>query len=86
MAILIDLPKPIEDKLSALGDVSRVGREAMLVELYRQGVLSHGELAQALATSRTEVDAILQRHNVVDDLLTPDELAQQVAGLESRIR
>ncbi len=38
MAINIDLPESIEEKLrSDLGDLSAAGKEAMLVELYRQG-------------------------------------------------
>lgn len=82
MAITIQLPSGIEEKLRAdLGDLALAGKEAMLVELYRQGKICHGELAQSLGVSRYETDEVLRRHNVTEDLLTSQELAEQVAGL-----
>jgi len=49
MAIRIELPRAIEERLRGdFGDASAAGKEAMLVELYRQGRISHGELAAAL--------------------------------------
>jgi hypothetical protein len=38
-------------------------------------------MAEWLGLSRYETDGVLRRHNVVEDLLTSDELAEQVAGL-----
>lgn len=55
--------------------------EAILVDRYRRGNLSHGEFAKLLDTSRSEVDAILKRHNVTEDLPTRQELSEQVEGL-----
>lgn len=87
MPIRIDLPESVEDRLRAeLGDVDAAAKEALLVELYRQGALSHGELAQALGLSRPQVDGVLSRHNVVEDLLTSEELAAQVEGLRQLVR
>jgi len=55
MAIRIELPSAIEERLRAdLGDLAVAGKEAMLVELYRQGRISHGELAESLGLSRYE--------------------------------
>ncbi len=76
MSINMELPHPIEEKLK--GDLAAAGKEAMLVELYRQEKLSHHELAQGLGLSRFETDGVLKRHNVTEDLLTPDELAEQL--------
>ena len=82
MTIKIELPRSIEAKLRAeLGDLAVAGKEAMLVELYRAGKISHGELAEGLELSRYETDAVLKRHNVIEDLLSGQELAEQVAGL-----
>jgi hypothetical protein len=87
MAILIDLPDPIERKLRAdLGDLDCAGKEAMLVELYRLGRISHGELAESLGLSRYETDGLLKQHHVTEDLLTSDELAGQVAGLRKLVQ
>lgn len=82
MPISIELPPAIEDKLrSALGDLDSAAREAMLIELYRQGKISHGELAGGLGLSRYETDSVLKQHNVTEDLITQNELDAQVSGL-----
>jgi predicted HTH domain antitoxin len=86
MAIKIELPDAIEEKLRAdFGDPSAAGKEAMLVELYRQGRISHGELAEGLGLSRYETDGVLRRHNVTEDLLSREELDEQLAGLRRRL-
>jgi len=82
MAIEIQLPSTIEEKLRLqLGDVAVAGKEAMLIELYRQGKVSHAELAEGLGLSRYETDGVLRCHNVTEDLLTSEELAEQLARL-----
>jgi predicted HTH domain antitoxin len=82
MAITIELTSAIEEKLRLEdGDLAAVGKEAMLTELYREGRISHGELAEALGLSRSQVDEVLRRRTVTEDLLTSQELAEQVAGL-----
>jgi len=52
-----------------------------LIELYREGRISHGELADGLGLSRSQADEVLSRRGVTEDLLTSAELAEQVAGL-----
>jgi predicted HTH domain antitoxin len=82
MAITIELPIAIEEKLrSEVGDLAGVGKEAILIELYREGKISHGELAEGLGLSRNQVDDVLRRRRVTEDLLTTKELDDQVAGL-----
>ena len=82
MAITIELPIAIEEKLrSEEGDLAAVGKEAILTELYREGRISHGELADGLGLSRNQVDDVLRCRRVTEDLLTSKELAEQVAGL-----
>ena len=80
--ISFQLPDNIEKQLrEELGDVDAAAKEAALVELYRQGQLSHGKLAEGLGVSRYETDALLKRHNVTEDLLTREEFDEQVIGL-----
>jgi hypothetical protein len=84
MAITIELPVTVEQKLRAdLGDLAVVGKEAMLVELYRQGKISHGAFAEGLSLSRYEADDVLRRHRVTEDLPSSQELAAQTAGLRN---
>jgi hypothetical protein len=74
MAVTIELPPDVEQRLRAENaDLDRQAKEAMLVELYRQDKLSHHELAQSLGLERFEVDRILKRHNVTEDLPTTEE-------------
>jgi len=80
--ISFQLPDHIERQLHAeLGDLSSAAKEAALIELYRQGQLSHGKLAEGLEISRYETDAILKRHKVIEDLVTPEELDEQIRNL-----
>ncbi len=72
------LPENIEQQLrQQVGDLSVAAKEAALVELYRQGKLSHHELGVALDLSRFEVDGLLKRHNVTEDLMTIEEFERQ---------
>jgi len=82
MAISFSLPEPIEEQLRVqVGNLDDVAKEAALVELYRQGQLSHHELATALNLDRFETDAVLKRHKVIEDLITQEEFDEQVAEL-----
>lgn len=82
MPITIRLPDAIEQQLRAsLGNLDAALKEAALVELYRQGQLSHGRLAECLELSRPEVDEVLARHHVSEDLLTFEEFEQQAREL-----
>ncbi len=69
MALTIQLPAEIEQNLrNAVGNLDEVGKEAMLVELYRQERLNHYELSQALGLNRFETEDLLHKHNVTEDL------------------
>ena len=82
MPVIIQLPDAIEQQLRRdIGNLDEVATEAALVELYRQRRLTRHQLGVALALERLETDALLQRHNVVEDLLTLDEHDDQVASL-----
>jgi predicted HTH domain antitoxin len=82
MTVSFELPDNIEKQLrQELDDLDAAAKEATLVELYRQGQLSHGKLAESLGISRYETDAVLKRHNVTEDLLTRAEFDEQTIGL-----
>jgi predicted HTH domain antitoxin len=86
VTVSFQLPESIEEGLRAeLGDLSAAAKEAALVELYRQGQLSHGQFAECLGISRYEADGVLKRHGVVEDLLTPAELDKQLSELRGLI-
>ncbi|MEX0712155.1 MAG: UPF0175 family protein [Pirellulales bacterium] len=82
MTISFQLPAAIEMHLrQEVADLDAAAKEAALVELYRQHKLSHHQLATALGLDRFETEALLKLHHVTEDLVTPAEFSQQLAGL-----
>ncbi len=82
MTVSFQLPSTIEEQLRReLVDLDQVAKEAALVELYRQGNLTHHELATALGLDRFGTEALLRRHRVTDDCVTLEELDQQLTTL-----
>ncbi len=85
--ISFDLPDSVERHLATLSDsVDAAAKEAAVVELYRQGQLSHGALADCLGISRMEVDGLLGRHGVTEDLPTVAEFHEQLEAIRNRLR
>jgi len=82
MAISFELPTEVERHLrEELSDLDHVAKESALVELYRQGKLSHHELATALGLGRLELDCVLKEHGVTEDSMTVEQFDDQVASL-----
>ncbi len=84
MSVTIELPQDIELALrEQVKDFDQAAKEACLVEFYRQGKLSHFQLATALGLDRYSTDGVLKQHGVMDEI-TLDELRQQVANISSK--
>ncbi|HOW70629.1 MAG TPA: UPF0175 family protein [Phycisphaerae bacterium] len=79
MAIIFDIPPDLEESLARqLGNLNQAAKEAALVELYRQERISRPELSRALDLSRYQTDGLLKRHGVTEDLITLEELNEQL--------
>ena len=50
------------------------------MELYRQGKVSHHQLATALGLGRLELDGVLKEHRVTEDCVTVEEYDQQITA------
>jgi hypothetical protein len=82
MTVSFQIPGELERRLRAeTPDLNDAAKEAALVELYRQDRISHFELSQALGRGRLETDAVLKKHNVTEDLPTPQELEEDFRRL-----
>lgn len=82
MSITFDLPAGLEEQLRRdHANLDGIAKEAALVELYRQGRITQHQLAESLDKTRFEIDEILKQHNVADDLVTAEGVAEQVATL-----
>jgi predicted HTH domain antitoxin len=85
--ITFDLPDDVERHLASLSEnVEAAAKEAAVVELYRQGQISHGALAECLGISRTDADAVLERHGVTEDLPTVAEFHAELRALRARLQ
>ena len=56
--------------------------EAFALEEYKSDRISKVQLRQMLGLERMELDGFLKAHNVTHDLLTLEEVEQQIAGLK----
>ena len=83
LAVTIQLDAALEAQLRReVGDLDQVAKEATLVDLFRQGKLSHFELTQALGVDRFETNAILNKHGVHEGSLTLEDLEEQRLTLD----
>ncbi len=83
MAVVIELPEAIEQRLRQnITNLDQVVGEAALVELYRNGQLTHHELATALGLDRFGTEAILKLHRVTEDLIALADHDNQLRKLE----
>jgi hypothetical protein len=79
MSVTIHLPADVEERLrAASADLDAEAKEAMLVELYRQEKLTRHELSLALGLTRFEIDGVLKKHRVTEDLPTAEELERDL--------
>jgi hypothetical protein len=86
MSITFDLPAAFEQQLRRdVTNLDVLAKEAALVELYRQGMISHHQLGLSLGMTRFETDGLLKRHHVTEDLITAEELGEQIATLRRLI-
>ena len=82
MAISFELPVAIEEQLRRdHADLDVVAKEAALIELYRQGRITQHQLGLSLDKSRFEVEELLKRHKVTEDLDTAEQVAEQITIL-----
>ena len=86
MSITFDLPPAVEQQLRRdVTNLDVLAKEAALVELYRQGTISYHQLGISLGMTRFETDDLLKRHHVTEDLITAEELGEQIATLRRLI-
>ena len=86
MAITFDLPAAVEQQLRRdVTNLDVLAKEAALVELYRQWTISHHQLGLSLDMTRFEIDDLLKRHHVTEDVVSAEELGEQIAALRRLI-
>lgn len=87
MAVTVELPEPVERELKERWDAAELSRktlEALLIEAYREGLISRGKIGELLGMGFHEREAFLKERDVPynygveefeQDLRTMGELA-----------
>jgi predicted HTH domain antitoxin len=84
MAVTFQLPADVEQRLrDQKMDLESEAKESFLVDLYRQGNLTHLALSQALGLDRLETEDVLHKHHVTEDLGMLEDYLQDVQTLEN---
>lgn len=82
MSISFDLRASAKEQLRRdHANLDGLAKEAALVELYRQGSITQHQLAESLDRTRFEIYELLKQPNVTEELVTAEEVAEQVATL-----
>jgi len=82
MSVHVDLPPDLEQRMrAASSDFDAEGKEAMLIELYRQDKLTQRELGVSLGMDRIQTEELLKKHHVTEDLPTEEEYATALRRL-----
>jgi len=86
MSTTFDLPAADEQQLRrVVTNLDGLAKESAIVEMYRQGTISHHQLGLSLGMTRFETDDLLKRHHVTEDLIIAEELGEQIATLRRLI-
>ena len=78
MKITVDLPGDIAQR----PDPGHLALEALAIEGYRSGALSHYEASQLLGLSRLEFEQWLKRRHIDDHAYDVEDLEQDLKTLE----
>jgi predicted HTH domain antitoxin len=77
MEITVELP----DDIARRPDPGREALEALAIEGYRSGALTHYQASQLLALSRLEFDGFLKDRNIYDHAYDAQDLEQDLETL-----
>jgi predicted HTH domain antitoxin len=78
MQITVELP----DDIARRADPGREALEALALEGYRSGALTHHQASQLLGLSRLEFDGFLKDRNIYDHAYDAEDLEQDLETLE----
>lgn len=77
MRITVQLP----DDLAQHPNAGREALEALAIEGYRSGSLSHHEASEVLGLSRFEFDGFLKKSNVLEHAYGPEDLREDMEAI-----
>lgn len=78
MKITVDLPDDVVQR----PDPGREALEALAIEAYRSGAMTHYQASQLLSVSRLEFVALLKRRHVQEHAYDVEDLVQDLETLD----
>jgi len=87
LTVTLDLPIDMGKKAGAEAfDLNAAAKEGIWVALYRRGALSHKALCEGLGLDRFDAERVLKRHNVIEDLGTPQDYLDDAHDLQAVLK
>jgi predicted HTH domain antitoxin len=86
LSVSMNLPPEVERQLQ--GDhsgLAAIAREAVAVDLFRRGILTHLQLGQILGIDRFETDALLKQHQVWEQSLGHADVDADLRSIDELI-
>lgn len=81
--IRIDLPIELEARLQQeFGDVNQAAKEALLLQAFREGKLTHYELCLGLGLDRYATNALLKQRGIFEGSMTQEDIEADLATLD----
>ena len=68
MTITFEIPPNIQQRVQSEGaDLNLAAKEAYLIDLYRQGVITHDDLSETLGLGFHQTQQLIKEHGAGDD-------------------
>lgn len=78
--VTIELPEELAAELGSPEELSARARQALVLDLLRQGEISQGRAARLLGITRWDLLALMARHEIASGPLTAEEAELDVAA------
>jgi len=78
VTVTVELPDELVDLLGSLESLAIQTRQALVLDLLRQGRISQGKAATLLGITRWDILELMARHQIVSGPLTAEEVERDV--------
>ncbi|MBI1743720.1 UPF0175 family protein [Candidatus Acetothermia bacterium] len=81
----IELPDELMSLFDSLEAANREAKEALVMELLRQGKISQRKAAELLSLNRWDLPDLMTKYGLSTLMIEPDELAQDAHALQQAL-
>jgi hypothetical protein len=76
--LTVELPEELVDLIGSPEDVAAKARDALVLDLLREGTISQGQVAQMLGLSRWDVLELMAKHGIPSGPETAEEMRREI--------